>query len=341
MALDDAADEEVTRSDLVHERLRESPVNRWVLLDGNRYLLVGLFSVAVFVINLWIGVAGYVPVSDPRTATTLVAAIVGGTLPFITIVLAINQLVLSQELGWPGELSERFDAMTSFRREVEDATETPVSPAAPADFLQLLVGTVVTRAETLQAVVDTIDDPAVADLVSEFISAVTSEGQIVDDALENADFGTFDALSAVLGHFNGAHLYTARFIRTHHSDELSDEAVELLDTLIELFGHLAVARQSFKTLYMQHELAHLSKLLLYVGFPTLLGGGLFMMTYGPIIQGVRDSLLLVVIVSIVVTFVFLPFIVLLVYTFRIASIASRTADFGPFVPRVDIDKKDR
>lgn len=40
---------------------------------------------------------------------------------------------------------------------------------------------------------------------------------------------------------------------------------------------------------------------------------------------------LVVIVNIVVTFVFLPFIVLLVYTFRIATIASRTADFGPFV----------
>ena len=169
---------------------------------------------AVFFITLGIGVAGYIPVSDPRTATTLVAAIVGGTLPFITIVLAINQLVLSQELGWPGELSERFDAMTSFRRAVEDSTGTPVSPAAPADFLQLLVGTVVSRAETLQPVVDTIDNHVVADLLEDFISAIISEGQTVDGALENADFGTFDALSAVLGHFNGAHLYTASTQRT-------------------------------------------------------------------------------------------------------------------------------
>ncbi len=142
----------------------------------------------------------------------------------------------------------------------------------------------------------------------------------------------------MLGHFNGAHLYVARSIRTHHADELPDEALETLDFLVELLGHVAIARQTFKTLDMQYELAHLSKLLLVVGFPTLLGGGIFMITYGTIIEIVGDPTALVLIVSFVVTFVFLPFIVLLVYTFRIASIASRTADFGPFVPRVDFEE---
>ncbi|MHC3439620.1 hypothetical protein ACYJ1Y_16390 [Natrialbaceae archaeon A-gly3] len=142
----------------------------------------------------------------------------------------------------------------------------------------------------------------------------------------------------MLGHFNGAHLYAARTIRTHHAESLPPEAVETLETLVELLGQLAVARQTFKTLYMQYELAHLSKVLLYVGFPTLLGGGVFMMTYERIIVTVGDPALLVLVVSAVVTFVFLPFVVLLVYTFRIASIASRTADFGPFVPRVDFEE---
>ncbi len=63
-----------------------------------------------------------------------------------------------------------------------------------------------------------------------------------------------------------------------------------------------------------------------------------MMAYGPIIEAVDDPTLLVLIVSTVVTLVFFPSVVLLVYTFRIASIASRTADFGPFVPRVDFDE---
>lgn len=91
---------------------------------------------------------------------------------------------------------------------------------------------------------------------------------------------------------------------------------------------------------MQYELAHLSKLLLVVGFPTLLGGGIFMMAYPRIIETVEAPMPLVALVSVVVTFVFLPFIVLVVYTFRIASIASRTADFGPFVPRVEFTEQE-
>jgi len=328
-------DEEVGQSDLVHERLRESPAQRWVLLDGNRYLLTALLAGFVFLLCLGIGLADLLPVENPATATTLVAAIVGGTLPFITIVLAINQLVLSQELGWAGNLEERFDDMVAFRREVEALTDTPVSPAAPADFLQLVVEAVVERAASLRT--DAVDDSALDESVDEFADAIAAEGAVVSEALEGADFGTFDALSSVLGHFNGAHLYAARTIRTEYAADLSEDAAATLDELVALLGKLAVARQTFKTLYMQYELAHLSKLLLYVGFPTLLGGGIFLMTYGPIVAAVDDRTALVVVVSVVVTFVFLPFIVLLVYTLRIATIASRTADFGPFVPRVEIE----
>jgi len=338
MGVDETRDDEHSRSGLVHERFRESPVERWVLLDGNRYALAAVFSVGVFAVNAAIGFAGFVPVADSETATALVAAIVGGTLPFITIVLAVNQLVLSQELGWAGELEDRFEAMTSFRRTVEERTATPVSPAAPADFLRLVVEAVVDSAEALRPAADRVDDPDLAARVEEFVDAVASEGELVSEALDGADFGTFDALSPVLGHFNGSHLYVARTIRTHHGDELSEEDAETLDALVELFGDLAVARQTFKTLYMQYELAHLSKLLLYVGFPTLLGGGIFMMTYGRIVEAVGDPAALVVVVSGVVTLVFLPFVVLLVYTVRIATIASRTADFGPFVPRANFEE---
>lgn len=335
MATDKAIDEGVTQSELVHERLQESPFKRWVLLDGNRYVLTALLSLVVFVVCAAVGFAGFIPVTDPGTATTLVAAIVGGTLPFITIVLAINQLVLSQELGWTGTLQERFNAMESFREEVEQSTDTPVSPAAPADFLQLVIDSAVEQGEALLAAQDDRGNPDFETVLTEFVGAITNEGESVTEALETAEFGTFDALSAVLGHFNGAHLYAARSIRGHHTEDLSEEAVARLDELIELLGQVAITRQTFKTMYMQYELAHLSKVLMYVGFPTLLGGGIFMMTYSPLIDAVGDPTLLVLIVSTVVTLVFLPFIVLLVYTFRIASIASRTADFGPFVPRVD------
>ena len=335
--MDETIDEDVRQSDLVHDRLRASPLQRWVLLDGTRLTLAALLSAAVFAVPAALGLAGYIPVTDPGTATTLVAAIVGGTLPFITIVLAINQLVLSQELGWTGDLQDRFERMTAFREQVEASTSAPVSPAAPADFLQLIVGTVVDRTEAFRSSAASADDPDLTAAVEDFATSVTAEGEIVTAALEDAEFGTFDALSAVLGHYNGAHLHAARTIRANHADDLPAESLATLDGLVELLGHLAVARQTFKTLYTQYELARLSKLLLYVGFPTLLGGGIFMMTYPTIVEA-ADPAALVLVVSLVVTLVFLPFVVLLVYTFRIATIASRTADFGPFVPRVDFEE---
>lgn len=192
--------------------------------------------------------------------------------------------------------------------------------------------------ETLESTADTVDDPELAALLEEFVRAVTAEGETVIDALEATNFGTFDALSSILGHFNGSHLYAARTVREEYGSNLPEDATNTLEELVELLGALAVARQSFKMLYMQYELAHLSKLLLIVGFPTLLGGGIFLMTYDTIVAAVDDPATLVLVVSAVVTLVFLPFVVLLVYTFRIASIASRTADFGPFVPRVDFDE---
>lgn len=336
--MDEAVDEDVRQSGMVHKRLRESPIRRWVLLEGNRYVLAILLSVVVFATCVGIGLAGYLSVTDPGTVTPLIGSIVGGTLPFITIVLAINQLVLSQELGWTGELQDRFEGMLAFRRQVEATTGAPISPASPADFLQLIVETVAERGETFRSEVDVVDDPELGALIEDFVKAIDTEGEIVSDVLDGAEFGTFDALSAVLGHFNGAHLQQARTIQARFSDDVSADALDTLDAVIELLGHLAVARQTFKTLYVQYELAGLSKLLLYVGFPTLLGGGIFMLTYGRIIEAVADPVTLVFVVSFAVTLVFLPFIFLLVYTFRIATIASRTADFGPFVPRVNINE---
>ena len=95
---------------------------------------------------------------------------------------------------------------------------------------------------------------------------------------------------------------------------------------------LAVARQTFKTLYVQHELAVLSRELLYVGVPTLVGGGLLVVGYPAAVEALGLTWLLVALAASSITLVFLPFVVLLSYSLRLATIAARTADFGPFVP---------
>ena len=316
-------------SQLVYDPVSESPIKRWLLLDGHRLVIAGALAAGVFLTVVGLQAAGALRVRDADAVVTLLSALVGGTLPFITIVLAINQLVLSQELGWTDELADRFRGMVSFRRDVETLTGTEVSPASPADFLKHVVRATVARGRTLSDALDDDADPEVREDVERFASALVEEGRPVIEALDDAQFGTFDALSAVLGHHQGGHLHTARVLRLRRADAFDD--VGPLDDLIELLEALAVARQTFKTLYVQHELAVLSRLLLYVGFPTLVGGGLLVVGY-PQLAEVLPLSVLVVVAAASVTLVFLPFIVLLSYALRIATIAARTADFGPFVP---------
>ena len=78
MSGDEQIDPRVSRSDFVHEQLSESPVNRWILLDGNQHTLTGIVPVVEFGTSALVGLAGYIPGTDPGTATTLVAALVGG-----------------------------------------------------------------------------------------------------------------------------------------------------------------------------------------------------------------------------------------------------------------------
>ncbi|PGF16477.1 hypothetical protein CP556_10340 [Natrinema sp. CBA1119] len=318
-------------SQLTYETVTESPIKRWALLDGDRLVIAGALSFGLYVAVVALFLGDLFPVNDAGTVVTLYGSLVGGTLPFITIVLAINQLVLSQELGWTPDLRARFEGMTDFQRDVEEVTNSGVSPASPAAFLNRIVTATVDRARQLPDALANDADPDKRAELERFIAALESDGETVSDALEDAEFGTFEALSAVLGHHQGNYYHAARTFRDEWGDAFDE--TEPLEELIELLGFLAIARQTFKTLYVQHELAVLSRMLLYVGFPTLVGGGLLVLSYSRLADAISSPWLLLAIAAGGVVLVFLPFMVLLSYALRIATIAARTADFGPFVPR--------
>ncbi|QLK27509.1 hypothetical protein HYG81_07885 [Natrinema zhouii] len=318
-------------SQLTYQKITESPLKRWLLLDGHRLAIAGILSLGLYAAVVALYAVDLFPVTDADAVVTLFGSLVGGTLPFITIVLAINQLVLSQELGWTPDLRDRFEGMTDFQRDVEELTASGVSPASPAAFLNVIVTATVDRARRLPDALAADADADKRDELERFIVALESDGRAVSDALEDAEFGTFEALSAVLGHHQGNYYHAARTFRDDWGAAFDE--TEPLEELIELLGYLAIARQTFKTLYVQHELAVLSRMLLYVGFPTLVGGGLLLVSYARIVAAISSTWLLLAIAAGGVVLVFLPFMVLLSYALRIATIAARTADFGPFVPR--------
>ncbi|RKD93935.1 hypothetical protein [Halopiger aswanensis] len=304
---------------------------QWLFLYGNRIAFSSALLVGVFVACLLLIRVQLITPAEADDITAIAAALIGGMLPFITVVLAINQLILSAEFGTTGAFFERLEATRDYRRTIEDHTGTQPSPAEPSDFLRVLIEAKRRTALGLQNICRGAPDALRAD-VEAYVSMTIPRDAEAIAALDDATFGTFDVISVILHYNDPWQLQEVRQLRSTHRHALSAAAENQLDRLEDLLGDIHVARQYFKTVHMQQELADLSKLLLYVGFPTLLGGSFVVVAYGNLLALELHPWVYVAVVSTTITALFSPFAVLLAYVLRIATVARRTAaDFGPFV----------
>lgn len=123
---------------------------RWLLLVGDRSVIVTALVGATFAVTF--AVTGDYPPSTRAVAAPVLRlsnALTGGLLPFVTLVLTINQLALSMELGSVFHLDRRLDAMREFREEVAALTGRDACPAEPAALLETLFDGIDERASSL------------------------------------------------------------------------------------------------------------------------------------------------------------------------------------------------
>jgi len=328
--------------DTMRERVGASSWKLAVLVGADRWLLALALAGAVFASV--VGVAVVHPVDslallrsgDP--VETLFQAFVGAIVTGVTLVLTLNQLVLSQELGAVGDQRERMAGAMSFREDVEDVLGMAAAPPEPSGFLRALVETSAARADDLVAAVGEGDvDDDVVETVESYATSVRENATVVAESLEGAEFGTFDVVSAALDYNYGLKLYAARRLRNEHDDEWSEAALEAFDdltTTLELFGP---AREHFKTLYFQWELVNLSRAILYAAVPALAVCTTMILFFdpgAPVVAGetfgVGHAALVVALASTTAVF---PFAILLSFIIRIATVTKRTLSIGPFVLR--------
>ncbi len=313
-------------------RLNVEELTRWIYLDGHRGLLSAILLLGVFVASLLLIRAGLVTPAEAGDITQLAGALIGGMLPFITVVLAINQLILSAEFGTAGSFRERLDETRQYRREIEKHTGTRPSPAEPSAFLRELVRTKREVTAGLSDVCPADASAALREDLDGFVESTMAQDDDVVDELSEATFGTFTVISIILEYNDPWQLQEVRRLRERFGDELTEPLDERLSRLQDLLRDIHIARQYFKTVHMQQELADLSKILLYVGFPALVGGAFIVLAYGNLLALELHRYVYAVVVSSTVTALFSPFAVLFVYVLRIATVGRRTAaDFGPFV----------
>ena len=317
-------------SDRMPERSERSTLVLLTLLDADRRVLAAGILGVVF---LGIVLASFVfPTTTASLRTgdpieTAFQAFVGATITGVTIVVTLNQLVLSQELGALGDQRERMEGALSFRDAVRDLLgETP--PAEPSAFLGEMVEATGDRAG---AVRDAVDDPS--DELRRLLDSTERDAANVTERLSGATFGEYDVVRAALDFNYSWKLYTARRVLADGEyDDATDEALSDLAEALSLFGS---AREHFKTLYFQAELIELSRTVLYAAIPSLVATVSVLLfvdisDYSGTLAGVDTGVLLV---AAAVAVAVAPFAVLLAYVLRIATVAGRTLAIGPFILR--------
>jgi hypothetical protein len=317
-----------------------------LLVEADRLVLVGVLflttAAALVAIGLVVPDAGALFTSDDPIETVF-QAFIGATITGVTLVVTLNQLVLSQELGAVGDQRERMDAAIEFREDVESVLDEPSSPPEPSAFLRALVDRTAEHARTLGSRIaddDDFDDDC-RERVETLVDAIGANADQVASELDDAEFGTFGVVSAALDFNYSWKLYRARRLvsadREHFDDEQFAALSALVDTL-ELFGP---AREHIKTLYFQWELITLSRVILTAALPSLVVSVSMVLfvdgsDFAGSLAGVPVALL---VVASAVALALVPFFVLLSYILRIATVTQRTLSIGPFTLR-DTDHVD-
>ncbi|PSQ13980.1 hypothetical protein BRC99_03425 [Halobacteriales archaeon QS_7_69_60] len=313
----------------MRERAERSNLLMYFLLNIHRLVVTFLVLVGVFV-----GIVGASLVIDGAAVTlvtgdpvaTAFQSLIGATVTGVTLVLTLNQLVLSQELGALDDQYDRMEGAMTFREEVGDLIgETP--PAEPSAFLCVLIEAIADRARAVGEAVDDGDEDA-----QHLVDVTTGNADAVLDRLDGAEFGEFEVVQRSLDFNYSWKLYATNRLT---DERRSEEAQEALEDLSEALGLFGPAREHFKTLYFQSELINLSRTVLNVSVPSLVTATAFTLLFDPknypgTVLGLDVAVLLVAAAAAIAV---APFAVLLAYILRIATITRRTLAIGPFVLR--------
>ncbi|MFH5797539.1 hypothetical protein [Haladaptatus sp. CMAA 1911] len=324
----------MNRSENPSSTARGSAVG-WFLLDANRMVIVGVLTVSCFVLLLSLGALG-LPFAEMfrrgDTIETLFQTLLGVLITGMTLVVSINQLVLSQEFGSLGRQNERMEKSMEFREESEEEFRW-VGPPEPDRFLETLINTSVDRALAVQDSVEGNPDRTLRKRVGQMVERITESADGIDDQLEDAQFGEFTIMRAALDYNYSWKIYMIRRVFREHRESLNEEQKEAFADVVDILELFGPAEEFFKAHYLQWELVNLSRRILFTGIPALivLVAGALYLKPATVSGSLLTVPLLIWLVTLGVTFALIPFFVFTAYVLRTASIAKETGAIGPFV----------
>ncbi|ADJ14663.1 hypothetical protein [Halalkalicoccus jeotgali] len=314
----------------------ESGLLRWILLDGNRFLIAaGILAVSGLVLAA-LTAADVVGFTNESSINRLANGMVAGTFSVVTIVITINQLILSRQFAAASQLRERLDGVMELREDIAQKADVHASPAEPTALLEVVMSAVEDRAIRLGETV--AEENEREREVSEYARTVAEAAGDARDRLDDADFGTFHAVSLTIDYDDSQQIYAGRYLQNEHAEGIDEETDEALTDLLETLQLFNVARSHFKTTYMERELSRLSRLITYLGIPAILAALSTGLLYGD--RGgltVSPEIAPQVIIPLILV-VLSPLALLSAFVLRSATVTRRTASIGPMVPNKEVEE---
>lgn len=309
---------------------------RWVLLDGNRFLIAaGLLAISGIVLAA-LTATGVIAFTNESSINRLANGMVAGTFSVVTIVITINQLILSRQFAAASQLRERLDGVMELREDIARKADVHASPAEPTALLEVVMSAVEDRATRLGETV--AEENEREREVSEYARTVAEAAGDARDRLDDADFGTFRAVSLTIDYDDSEQIYAGRYLQNEHAEGIDEETDEALTDLLETLQLFNVARSHFKTTYMERELSRLSRLITYLGIPAILAALTTGLLYGD--QGgltITPEIAPQVIIPLILV-VLSPLALLSAFVLRSATVTRRTASIGPMVPNKEVEE---
>ncbi|MDS0258960.1 hypothetical protein NDI56_06090 [Haloarcula sp. S1CR25-12] len=306
-----------------------STAESWLLLTGSRTAVAAAIAVGIFAVVVAVTLSGAVPLRRYEAMLYVFSGLITGNLTIITVVVSINQLLLSRELRTPPDLKSEIDGMIDYRRTIEDEAGQ-IAPVEPLGFLRLLFETTRQRAQRLGGLSTTEADAELASDIDRVVTEITRSADRVDDLLKTSDVGTFEVLSTTLNTNYARDINRLRQIKSRHADRMPDHIDDAVDGLVELLQNIDIARQYLKSVYLQQELAKLSRLLFYAGLPSVVVVTVALLVFTASDGAALPRSLLRLVVPVVITVGLVPLAVLASFIVRTATVAERTAAIIPF-----------
>lgn len=307
----------------------------WVLLSGNRLVVTTLILLGIYLVIGSSVAAGFVPLVEETSMLFVLFALISGNFTLIAIVVSLSQFVLARHLETPGEIRNKINEMIRYRQEVGETAEQSVIPVAPSHFFQTLFESIRRELAVIDRRNAQVDDETLQGQLDSVVDGLGTHTQYVIEILQRPETGLRHALYASLSANYERYIHVVWSIQAEQHDQLSASATDALDRLVTTLEQVDIARRTFKSVFIQSELASLSRLLLLIGIPTVVVLTVVMLMFSSGTRPIVPTGSMRLFFPLVIALGLAPIVLLAGYIVRLATVAHRTAAVYPFSRHAD------